>query len=84
MQGHIGRRHFLRAAGLGSLAALGHINPVEGSVPPETTSAIKNAEPMKITKIEAVRFRRDLKIDGEEVRWMWVRLHTNNGIVGVG
>ncbi len=39
---------------------------------------------MKITRIEVVRFRQDLKIDGEAPPWMWVRLHTNSGIVGVG
>jgi L-alanine-DL-glutamate epimerase-like enolase superfamily enzyme len=39
---------------------------------------------MKIIKVEVVRFRQDLKIDGEAPPWMWVRLHTNNGIVGVG
>ncbi|PYV39192.1 MAG: hypothetical protein DMG06_23830, partial [Acidobacteria bacterium] len=78
------RRNFLKTAGLGSLAAMGSSKAVPGSVPPETISAIKNIEPMKITKIEAVRFRPDLKIDGHGVVWMWVRLHTNNGIVGVG
>jgi len=74
----------MRATGLGSLAVLRSADPLTVSVPPETASAVKNAEPMKITKIEAVRFRPDLKIDGREVNWMWVRLHTNNGIMGVG
>ncbi len=84
MKDHVNRRDFMKATGLGSLAALGSISPVAASLPPETVSAIKNSEPMKITKIEAVRFRPDLKIDGEPVPQMWVRLHTSNGIVGVG
>jgi galactonate dehydratase len=40
--------------------------------------------PMKITKIEAVRFRPDLRIQGLTPNWMWVRLHTDTGIVGIG
>ena len=52
---HVNRRNFLKTAGMGSLAAMG-----AGVVPVETLSAIKNIEPMKITKVEAVRFRRDL------------------------
>jgi hypothetical protein len=39
---------------------------------------------MKITKVEAVRFREDLRIQGIAPNWMWVRLHTDKGIVGVG
>ena len=73
------RRKFLETAGIGSLAAIG-----TGMLPSETLSAIKNLEPMKITKIEAVRFRRDLIIDGSGINWTWVFLHTNNGIVGFG
>jgi len=40
--------------------------------------------PMKITKVEAVRFRRDLRIQGVAPNWTWVRLHTDNGLVGLG
>jgi galactonate dehydratase len=79
-----GRRHFLKTAGLGSMVGMSSIKSATGSVSPKAISAIKNADPMKITKIEAVRFRPDLKIDGHAVSWMWVRLHTNNGLVGVG
>ena len=68
---HINRRNFLKAAGMGSLAAM-----ATGSLPTETLSAINNTEPMKITKIESVRVK-------DEVFW-WVLLHTNNGIVGIG
>ena len=40
--------------------------------------------PMKITKVEAVRFRRDLRIQGVAPNWTWVRLHTDTGLVGLG
>jgi hypothetical protein len=79
---NVSRRRFMRATGLGSIAALGTLTA--RSVPAKTSSAIKTAEAMKITKIEAVRFRPGLKIDGEAPVWMWVRLHTDNGLVGVG
>jgi galactonate dehydratase len=39
---------------------------------------------MKITKVEAVRFRRDLRIQGLFPNWTWVRLHTDTGLVGIG
>ena len=84
MDNHLSRRNFVKATGLGSLAALGSTSPLVGSVPPAAASAIKDSEPMKITKIEAVRFRDDLRIDGRGVVWTWIRLHTNTGIVGVG
>ena len=77
------RRRFLRESALSSLA-LGVATPCGALPSPLGAAALHDAEPMKITKIEAVRFRRGLKIDGEEVPWMWVRLHTNTGIVGVG
>ena len=70
-QNYVSRRDFIKTAGIGSLAAMG-----TGMIKPETVAAIDNAEPMKITKIEAIRFKNAF--------WMWVRLYTNNGIVGIG
>ena len=84
MRDHLNRRRFMRATGLGSLTTSGSLTPLAASLPRETISTIKNSETMKITRIEVVRFRQDLKIDGEAPAWMWVRLHTNSGIVGVG
>ncbi|MEX2264440.1 MAG: mandelate racemase/muconate lactonizing enzyme family protein [Bryobacteraceae bacterium] len=40
--------------------------------------------PMKITKVEVVRFRPDLRMQGVSPNWTWVRLHTDTGIVGLG
>jgi L-alanine-DL-glutamate epimerase-like enolase superfamily enzyme len=40
--------------------------------------------PMKITKVDAVRFRRDLRIQGLFPNWTWVRLLTDTGLIGIG
>ena len=40
--------------------------------------------PMKITKVEAVRFRPDLRMQGVSPNWTWVRLHTDTGLMGLG
>ncbi len=62
------RRDFLQLATAGPLAG----------------AAAAAVGPMKITKIEAVRFRSDLRIQGIAPNWMWVRLHTDTGLVGTG
>src|SRR5262249_19773509 len=51
----------------------------------QAQAAAEGVGPMKITKIEAVRFRSDLRlVPGIEPNWTWVRLHTDKGIVGLG
>lgn len=65
------RRGFLGIAGAGLLAG-------------PARAAAEAVRPMKITKIEAVRFRRDLRIQGIAPNWTWVRLHTDSGLIGVG
>src|ERR1035437_6961272 len=80
MQGkQMKRRDFLNAAGAGSLAILG-----TGLCTPEARAAAERVGPLKITKIEAVRFNRELRIQGISPSWTWVRLHTDQGIVGIG
>ncbi len=76
------RRNFLKACGAGSIA-MGMPFGLDMMNSP-ASAFVQDLEPMQITKIEAVRFRRDLLIDGRPVSWMWVRLHTNTGLVGVG
>src|SRR5205823_7914233 len=71
------RRDFLKAAG--ALAAPGMLPWTA-----RAQAAADAAGPMKITKVEAVRFREDLRIQGIAPNWMWVRLHTDKGIVGIG
>lgn len=40
--------------------------------------------PLKITKVEALRFRRDFRVQGVSPNWTWVRLHTDQGLTGLG
>src|ERR1700730_1108168 len=48
-------------------------------------AAAEGVGAMKITKIEAIRFRKDLRlVEGNEPNWMWVRLNTDKGITGLG
>jgi L-alanine-DL-glutamate epimerase-like enolase superfamily enzyme len=68
------RRTFLRQAAM---------------LPASLTAAVNNAEPMKITQIDAVTFRKGIKIGGgaggsDDAEWCWVRLHTDKGIIGTG
>lgn len=51
---------------------------------PELMAMIGNRPPLRITKIETVRFSPDLQVSGRGIQWMWVRLHTNEGIIGTG
>ncbi len=67
----IGRRDFLKGAALAPWML--HTQAVAAAV-----------GPMKITKIDAVRFRPDLRIQGVSPNWTWVRLHTDTGIIGLG
>ena len=77
---HTSRRAFMKQAGIGALAAQGA---------PALAAAAAATEPMKITRIDAVTFRKGLKVGGgpggsEEAEWFWVRLHTDNGLIGTG
>ena len=69
--GRTSRRQFLKAAGAAVL-------------PRQARAAAEAAGPMKITKLEAVRFRPDLLIQGIAPNWTWVRVHTDKGLVGIG
>ena len=53
------------------------------------TAAAQQAEPMKLTRIDAVTFRKDLHIGGgsggaDGAEFCWVRLHTDRGLTGTG
>ena len=76
------RRNFLKSCGAGSMA-VGFPFGFD-ALSPAAAAQVRDLEQMKITKIEAVRFRPDLLIDGRPVSWMWVRLHTNTGLIGIG
>ena len=81
----LSRRSFLKQTGTGSLAALG-----SGSPPAASEAEVDKTEPMKITQVEAITFRKDLHIGGgsggreDGAEFWWVRLHTDKGIVGMG
>ena len=75
----LSRRDLLRG-----VAALG-----AAVLPDGIQAAIDNSEPMKITRIEAVTFRKDLRIGGgsggsDGAEFCWVRLHADKGLVGTG
>ncbi len=83
--GSLSRRLFLKQAGIGPLACLG-----AQLAPADARSTFDNTQPMKITQIDAITFRRDLHIGGgsgsneDNAEFWWVRLHTDAGIVGTG
>ena len=51
---------------------------------PEARVAAQRVGPLKITKIEAVRLNRILRIQGISPDWTSVRLHTDQGVAGIG
>src|SRR3974390_913302 len=76
MQCGFNRREFL-----GGLAA--------AAVPGALRAAVENTGPMKITKIEAVTFRKDLHVGGggggsDNAEFWWLPLHTDSGLIGTG
>jgi len=72
----LNRRTFLEHAGAGLL-------------PASILAAADRVEPMKITRIDAITFRKDIHTGGgsggsDGAEFCWVRLHTDRGIVGTG
>jgi galactonate dehydratase len=60
-----------------------------GSLPAAIQAAIDNSEPLKVTRVDAVTFRKDIRIGGgsggsDRTEFCWVRLHTNTGLIGTG
>jgi len=39
---------------------------------------------MKITKIETINFTRGIHVHAGAVSWLWVRIHTDDGLIGLG
>jgi L-alanine-DL-glutamate epimerase-like enolase superfamily enzyme len=39
---------------------------------------------MKITAIETIRLRRGLTVHAGPIGWLWVRVHTDEGLIGLG
>ncbi len=65
------RRNFLQKSGLGAMGLLSLNN-----LAPVNSKAITAAPKLTITKVETVRFK--------NAHWIWVRLHTDAGIIGTG
>ena len=65
------RRNFIQNSTAGALGLTGN-----NFLAPLSSSAIAAAPKLTITKVETVRFK--------NADWMWLRLHTNEGIVGTG
>jgi L-alanine-DL-glutamate epimerase-like enolase superfamily enzyme len=87
----INRRQMLKGlsmgAATGAASFLGSGN-LFGSSELTGSQSVKT-EPVKITKVESVRFNEKLKIGGGsggsgETEFCWIRIHTNTGIVGTG
>ena len=51
---------------------------------PWAAALLRAAGPVKITKIEFIRFRTDLRIKDVRPNWFWVQLHTDTGVTGIG
>lgn len=49
-----------------------------------TPALAQSVGPLKITKVEALRFRKEIRMQGVSPNWTWVRLHTDQGITGIG
>jgi L-alanine-DL-glutamate epimerase-like enolase superfamily enzyme len=79
------RRKFFHQIGAGSLAAA-----CTSVLPGPMLAAVNATEPMKITRVDAVTFRKDLQIGGgsgsrqEGPEWCWIQLHTDSGLIGTG
>lgn len=39
---------------------------------------------MKITKVETIRYPRGVQVHAGAIDWLWVRVHTDEGLVGLG
>lgn len=39
---------------------------------------------MKITKVETIQFKKGISVHAGRVGWIWVRIHTDEGLVGIG
>jgi L-alanine-DL-glutamate epimerase-like enolase superfamily enzyme len=87
----IDRRTLLKGIGLGAATgALGLVGGTNVKAQSKSSASLLNAsDPMKIVKVEGIRFSDKINIGGGsggsgKAEFCWVRLTTDNGIVGVG
>ena len=79
------RRGFVQKASLGFVASVLGTK----SRPESLQAVVDNSVPLKIIRIDAVTFRKDIRIGGgsggsDGAEFLWVRLHTDEGWVGTG
>jgi hypothetical protein len=90
----ISRRLLIKGVGLGAasgtIGVLGGTNAFAQTAPqPRKIQKVSSNNPMKITRVESVRFSDKIKIGGgagddQSAEFSWVRLHTDAGIIGTG
>ena len=90
----ISRLSFLKGVGdvaaSGAFGLLGGTNALTQMLQSFNFQRVNFNDPMKITRVESVRFSDKIKIgggsggDGGADFFCWVRLHTNKGIIGTG
>ena len=83
------RRSMIKNLGIGVAGSAfgmpGGGNPFTGDRLQDVRSSIDNTEPLRITKVEGIRFKENLKYSGSgRAGFCWVRITTNSGIEGVG
>jgi L-alanine-DL-glutamate epimerase-like enolase superfamily enzyme len=80
----VNRRDFLKTSNL-AVAGAALTPGISGTLANMTQSV----DSMRITRVESITFQKDLKIGGgsggaDGAEFWWVRLHTDNGLVGLG
>ena len=80
------------AGGALSFSGTSKIFDSQGDYPTDlsgTAAVAADSEPMKIVRVEGIRFNDRIRIGGGSggdgrTEFCWVRIHTNNGITGIG
>jgi galactonate dehydratase len=92
----LGRRHLLKNLGIGAassvLGSWGGNNNVYGNSSKklqQTLRPVSEYRPMKIVKVESVRFSDKINVGGGSggsgrAEFCWVRIHTDTGLIGTG
>jgi galactonate dehydratase len=94
----INRRFLLKGLGMGAvtgaLGMFGGITAAYGSAPEDVEdnhipAPVYDYKPMKIIKVESIRFSENINVGGGSggsgsAEFCWIRLYTDNGIIGTG
>ena len=87
----INRRQMVKGLGMGAATGAVSFLGTENlyGISERKTNQSVNSDPVKITKVESVRFNEKLKIEGGSggsgrTEFCWIRIHTDTGITGYG